>query len=355
LSNSGEVGTTSLFKDLKETVQQYGDAIEASALQVYHSVAVLAPQSPLFDPTTSPRSTFSGWAKLVSPRLTSWRAGSVPLPEEDMERTTPVAFSLDGARYVAPSREDYALRVYDAESGAEQLQLVGHRFPVISVAFSPDGTRIVSGSRDRTVRVWDARTGAQLVAFRGHRKRVTSVAFSRDSTLVASGGGNDDGTVHVWDVGQRSLVGRAGGHRKRITTLSFSRDGARVLSGSEDGTTRSWSVPVPGKSAVGEFGELTQEPEQEDEEGMQMSAPRAEHKTGQPGFWFDDATGWLWCSEDGEASARLCWVPDDLRPGPTGLASYGTKVAFGSLRGLSTVLDFASHPHFSGGGGVAVA
>ncbi|KAG1864608.1 WD40-repeat-containing domain protein, partial [Suillus tomentosus] len=69
---------------------------------------------------------------------------------------------------------------------------------VYSVSFSPDGTRIVSGSSDDTVRVWDAATGLPLgEPFRGHTDSVWSVSFSPDGTRIVSG--SNDSTVRVWD------------------------------------------------------------------------------------------------------------------------------------------------------------
>ena len=68
---------------------------------------------------------------------------------------------------------------------------------MISVAFSPDGTRIASGSSDKTVRVWDAATGQPVgQPLTGHTDAVTSVAFSPDGTRIASG--SDDSTVRLW-------------------------------------------------------------------------------------------------------------------------------------------------------------
>jgi WD40 repeat protein len=69
---------------------------------------------------------------------------------------------------------------------------------VSSVAFSPDGKRIVSASHDKTVRVWDARTGKQLLVLTGHADIVTSVAFSPDGKRIVSA--SRDHTVRVWDI-----------------------------------------------------------------------------------------------------------------------------------------------------------
>ena len=74
-------------------------------------------------------------------------------------RCASVAFSPDGTRIVSGS-EDKSAKVWDARTGTSLLELKGHTFGVMSVAYSPDGSRIVSGSVDSTAKVWDARTGA---------------------------------------------------------------------------------------------------------------------------------------------------------------------------------------------------
>ncbi|KAF8594428.1 WD40 repeat-like protein [Ceratobasidium sp. AG-I] len=76
--------------------------------------------------------------------------------------------------------------------------LEGHTDPVASVAYSHDGTRIVSGSRDKTIRIWDGHTG-QMVGkpLEGHTHWVTSVAYSRDGTRIVSG--SEDKSIPIWD------------------------------------------------------------------------------------------------------------------------------------------------------------
>jgi WD40 repeat protein len=82
-------------------------------------------------------------------------------------------------------------------------RLNGHTDIVTSVAFSSDGTHIVSGSNDKSVRVWDASTGMELKRLNGHTDNVTSVTFSSDSTRIISG--SDDGSVRVWDLQYHGL------------------------------------------------------------------------------------------------------------------------------------------------------
>ncbi|MCH7799304.1 MAG: protein kinase [Planctomycetes bacterium] len=80
--------------------------------------------------------------------------------------------------------------------------LRGHTAYVLSVAFSPDGARLATGSGDNTVKLWDAATGEEIMTLRGHTAGVTSVAFSPDGARLATG--SDDNTVKLWDGTPRS-------------------------------------------------------------------------------------------------------------------------------------------------------
>jgi WD40 repeat protein len=77
------------------------------------------------------------------------------------------------------------------------LSLQGHTSIVSSVAFSPDGKRLVSGSADGTVKMWDAQTGQETLTLHGNTRWVSSVAFSPDGKRLASA--SLDKTVKVWD------------------------------------------------------------------------------------------------------------------------------------------------------------
>ena len=89
------------------------------------------------------------------------------------------------------------IRLWDAVTGAHKRTLTGHTWHVNSVAFSPDGRTMASGSWDSTICLWNAVTGVHKRTLTGHTWHVNSVAFSPDGRTLASG--SDDTTIRLWD------------------------------------------------------------------------------------------------------------------------------------------------------------
>jgi WD40 repeat protein/serine/threonine protein kinase len=154
-----------------------------------------------------------------------------------------VAFSPDGRRIVSGSA-DSTIKVWDTDSGSELMTLRGHKDKVMSAAFSPDGKRIVSsgGKWDRTIRVWDANSGSELITITGHGEAIYSVAFSPDGSKIVSGGGGDAYTLKVWDANSGSELITITGHEAPICSVAFSPDGSKIVSGSADGTIKVWDT-----------------------------------------------------------------------------------------------------------------
>ncbi|KIK53596.1 hypothetical protein GYMLUDRAFT_178718 [Collybiopsis luxurians FD-317 M1] len=156
---------------------------------------------------------------------------------EGLVRT--VAFSPDGLKLVSGSY-DYSVHIWDALTGEQLLQMEGHTGSVHSVAFSSNGSKVISGSEDRTVRLWNAVTGEQEMIMNGHTDKVYSVAFSPDGMKVVSGSG--DKTVQIWDVITGNRLIEIAGHTSVVYSAAFSPDGAKIVSGSEDKTICIWNA-----------------------------------------------------------------------------------------------------------------
>ena len=153
-----------------------------------------------------------------------------------------LAISPDGRRLVSGSA-DNTLIIWDTTTDQPiGAPLTGHAGWINSVAFSPDGKQIASASTDQTIRLWDAETGKLIgEPLVGHAGTVWSVAFSPDGKTLASG--SDDLTIIIWDVATGKPLGDPlTGHEGTVYSVAFSPDGKTLASGGEDDTIRLWDT-----------------------------------------------------------------------------------------------------------------
>ena len=152
-------------------------------------------------------------------------------------RVTSVAWSPNG-QYIASGSLDKTVQVWAADSGDHRRPFIyrGHAAGVNAVAWSPNSQQVVSGAADARVDIWNAHTGEQAIHCSGHTDAVTTVAWSPDGNTVASG--SADGTVRLWDAatGTQRLVYR--GHTGSINSVCWSPNSLHLASGSADTTVQ---------------------------------------------------------------------------------------------------------------------
>lgn len=110
----------------------------------------------------------------------------------------------------------------------------GHKGPVLTAAWSPDGYRIASGSYDTTVRVWGAFASWPSFTYSLHKDYVWSVAWSHDGTKIASAGGYYDKTVRIWDSTNQNTIHTFDDYSDSVNSVVWSPDGKFIATGGYD-------------------------------------------------------------------------------------------------------------------------
>jgi eukaryotic-like serine/threonine-protein kinase len=150
-----------------------------------------------------------------------------------------LAWSPDSRRIATTSASDFFVNVWDVASQQKVLGPLRHSHEITSIAWEPNGQRIVSAGMDFAIKVWDAAAGREVVTLRGHGETITSIAWGPDGRLATAG---SDGSMKVWDSlhDQESSVLVA--DPRRATAVAWSPDGSRLASAGDEGIIRIWDA-----------------------------------------------------------------------------------------------------------------
>ncbi|WP_128436367.1 TIR domain-containing protein [Streptomyces cyaneus] len=177
----------------------------------------------------------------------------------DFPLTGPVHDVAVSGTMAATGHDDGSVMLWNISDPAvpcREKVLTGHVNSVWAVAFSPDGTALLTGGTDRTAILWDIANSSPLATLTGHTSGVRAVAFGPDGHTVATG--SWDHTAILWDIAVRNRPVRLdtlGGHREPLSAMAFSPDGRRIATASSDRTAVLWDVAVGARPT--RIGKLT--------------------------------------------------------------------------------------------------
>jgi eukaryotic-like serine/threonine-protein kinase len=156
-----------------------------------------------------------------------------------------LAFSPDGSILASGSDDTdkpETIKLWDVATGRMVRGWYAGAGTVAALTFDPRGQFLASAHLNKPgeVRLWDPATGQLLAALSGHIDFVRAVAFNPDGTILASAG--SDRTIRLWNVAARKCIRVLNGHTNNVRQVAFSPDGAMLVSGSNDFTVRLWNV-----------------------------------------------------------------------------------------------------------------
>ncbi len=246
------------------------------------------------------------------------------------------SWSPDGSRVLTGSADQTA-RIWNPENVEPTATLPGHTGRVLA-AWSPDGSRVLTASADKTVRIWDVENGETIVTLVEHTNAVMVASWSPDGSRVLTG--SVDQTARIWDVETGETIVTLVGHTSWVIAASWSPDGSRVLTASLDQTARIWDVETGETIATlaGHTGEVLAASWSPDGSRVLTAS------------W--DETARIWNPETGETIATLVghtdllqaasWSPDGSR---VLTASWDETARIWDVETGETIATLVGHTH----------
>ena len=230
-------------------------------------------------------------------------------------------WSPSGRQIATVGRTDGSARVWDAETGRRISSFTGHTDLVSGVAWSPNGNRVATASKDGTARIWDPTTGGTRLTLSGHTDWVRMAAWSPDGLRIATA--SDDGTARVWDAVTGGEIFSLSGHTLGIQSVAWSPAGSQLATAGDDGTIRIWDASTGQEGlniqSSAPAGQVVWSPD-----GTQIASANAD---GLGQIW-DSATGAevFSVAEGALEPFTIAWSPDGRWMATTGRASFSVRI-----------------------------
>jgi len=156
-----------------------------------------------------------------------------------------VAYSPDGARLATASR-DHTVKIWDVGNGHELLTYAGHADAVRCLAFSTDGKWLASAGEEKGIKIWDPMTGKDLINIKGDGEVTTSMVFSRDGNYLITGqaGAPGQNVMAIYEAASGKNKRSVTAYRQLINSLAFNFDGSILGVGVGDGLIQLWQYPA---------------------------------------------------------------------------------------------------------------
>ncbi|GAW18493.1 hypothetical protein ANO14919_079690 [Xylariales sp. No.14919] len=226
----------SFLHDADRFIRNCIHVIALHPLQLYCSGICFAPQKSVI--RRQFQKEMPAWIVKPPSVPDTWSARTQML-EGHWDKIESIAISPDGL-WLASGSRDRTIKVWDVAVGACTQTLEGHWDSIRSIAISPDCLWLVSGSTDRTIKVWDVAIGACTQTLEGHWDSIRSIAISPDGLWLASG--STDRTIKIWDVAIGACTRTLEGHSQAVYSIAIPHGGDWIVSGSGDCTIKIWDL-----------------------------------------------------------------------------------------------------------------